>query len=109
MNFSTTINPMLIPRTKAMRCNGEDGAKAVQQGPESSTVIIDESGPFIWYIETDENAQRKILTRYRIKQDDPLPPPDYSEMNSKLNMIVERLGIVDDLSERLSKIEGELK
>ena len=104
-----TMNPMLLPKTKARKCNGEEGAKAFPIGPDSSDTIIDETGPFIWYVETDENAQKRVLTRFRIKQDDPLPPPDYGEMNDKLTRIMEKLENVDNFAERLNKLEEALK
>ena len=108
-NNLMTGNPMLMPKCEVHSCNGEEGAKNYILGPSSSELVMDSTGPFVWYIETDENAQKKILTRFRVKQDDPPPPPDFNEIASKMDLIAQKLGVIDQLDQRLQKLEEALK
>lgn len=107
--FNPGMNPMLVPRTQAKTVHGEEGASQVLLGPSSSEIVMDDTGPFVWYLITNENAVKTTMQRFRITKDDPPPPPDFNALSEKIDLIAGKLGIVDQLSDRLGKLEEALK
>lgn len=88
--------PVGVPsRQRPARCDilrvaGRRGAEALQLGPNSSALALDETAPLVWCIQTD-SAGVKTLTPYTITlYAEPVPVS------------------MDELSERLSRLEALL-
>lgn len=83
------------PRQRPARCEilrvaGRRGAEALQLGPNSSALALDETAPLVWCIQTD-SAGVKTLTPYTITlYAEPVPMS------------------MDELGERLSRLEAML-
>lgn len=53
-------------KTEIIRVNGENGARLYALPPNSSAILLDETAPKIWLVQTD-GAGYKTLTPYEIK------------------------------------------
>ena len=71
------------PRYDIIRVNGEAGAKSLRMGPNSSTLVMDETGPIVWLCQTD-GAGYMTATPYEIK-------PYQAEQHADLKSIEQRL------------------
>ena len=67
-------------RMEIVRVNGENGARAYQLPPNSSALLLDESAPLVWLIQTD-GAGYKTATPYTIAPYQAQPAPDYNSLN----------------------------
>lgn len=43
----------ILPKMEVVKVNGENGARAYSMGPNSSALLLDESGLMIWLVTTD--------------------------------------------------------
>lgn len=73
------------------KVHGEEGAKQIQIGPNSSMIVIDEDAPLIWLIQTDALGT-KTLSPYTITP--------YKQVTVE--------DTLQQLSQRLEKIEEQL-
>ena len=79
-----------LPRQEIIRVNGENGAKAYQMAPNSSALLLDESAPLVWLIQTD-GAGYKTTTPYTIAPYQAQPAPDYNSLNDRITRLEEML------------------
>jgi hypothetical protein len=79
-----------MPRQEIIRVNGENGAKAYQMAPNSSALLLDESAPLVWLIQTD-GAGYKTATPYTIAPYQAQPAPDYNSLNDRITRLEEML------------------
>ena len=78
-----------LQRQEIVRVNGENGAKALQLAPNSSALLLDESAPLVWLVQTD-GAGYKTTVPYTITPYQAQPAPD-------LNSLEERIQRLEDL------------
>ena len=78
-----------LQRQEIVKVNGENGARAYQMAPNSSALLLDESAPFIWLVQTD-GAGYKTATPYTITPYQAQSAPD-------LNSLEERIARLEDL------------
>ena len=78
-----------LQRQEIVRVNGENGAKAYQLAPNSSALLLDESAPLVWLVQTD-GAGYKTAVPYSITPHQAQPAPD-------LNSLEERIARLEDL------------
>ena len=76
-------------RQEIVRVNGENGAKTYQLPPNSSALLLDESAPLVWLVQTD-GAGYKTAVPYTITPYQAQPAPD-------LNSLEERIQRLEDL------------
>ena len=62
-------------RQEIIRVNGENGARAYQMAPNSSALLLDESAPLVWLVQTD-GAGYKTEAPYTITPYQAQPAPD---------------------------------
>ena len=65
-------NPYTSRRQEIVRVTGENGARAYQMFPNSSVLLLDETNPLIWLVQTD-GAGYKTVTPYKITPYQPTP------------------------------------
>ena len=75
-----------LPRQEIIRVNGENGAKAYQLPPNSSALLLDESAPLVWLIQTD-GAGYKTTTPYTITPYQAQPAPDYNSLAERIQRL----------------------
>ena len=79
-----------LPRQEIIRVNGENGAKAYQMAPNSSALLMDETAPLVWLIQTD-GAGYKTAVPYTIAPYQSQPVPDLNAMEERIKRLEEML------------------
>lgn len=78
-------NPMQI-----IRVNGENGARALQMQPNSSVLLLDETGPIVWLAQTD-GAGYKSVTPYKIEPYQKADEPSISSLTERIAKLEEAI------------------
>ena len=95
MNYQNPfINPFAVPQpmmqpavpVQVVKVNGENGARAYQIGPNSSALLLDESGLMVWLV-TSDGAGYKTVSPYDIKPHQSAPAPDYGSLESRIKRL----------------------
>ena len=82
------IQPAVMPaaQQQVVRVSGENGAKTYQIGPNSSAILLDESGLMIWLV-TSDGAGYKTVQAYDIAPHKEKPAPDYGSLESRIKRL----------------------
>ena len=97
--FGFQMNPQFMPQSQPMqtwgqnlqrqeivRVNGENGAKTYQLPPNSSALLLDESAPLVWLVQTD-GAGYKTAVPYTIAPYQAQPAPDFGDLDKRLKRL----------------------
>ena len=84
-----------LPRQEIIRVNGENGAKAYQMAPNSSALLMDESAPLVWLVQTD-GAGYKTAVPYTIAPYQSQPAPDLNALEERIKRLEEAYGKKSD-------------
>lgn len=87
---------MPAPHMEVIRVSGENGANAFQMGPNSSALLLDETAPIVWLVQTD-GAGYKTKTPYDIKIHTPEPSPEMKNMDERLASLDKRLQAIEEV------------
>ena len=68
------------------KVNGENGARAYQIGPNSSALLLDESGTMVWLCITD-GAGYKTVSCYDITPHQAAPTPEYATLEQRITRL----------------------
>ena len=94
------MNPYMYippaPRMEVIRVSGENGVDAFQMGPNSSALLLDETAPIVWLVQTD-GAGYKTKTPYDIVVHTPEPSPEIKNMDERLASIDKRLQAIEEV------------
>ena len=71
---------------QVVRVNGENGARAYQIGPNSSAILLDESGLMVWLV-TSDGAGYKTVQAYDIAPHKTSPAPDYGSLEDRIKKL----------------------
>ena len=96
-NFMQQMSPFAAPHYEVIRVQGEPGVDMFQMGPNSSVLLLDETAPIVWFVQTD-GAGYKTKTPYDVSLHIDEPKPDVKTLEDRLVSI----------DERLQKIEGAM-
>ena len=77
-------------RQEIVKVNGENGARAYQMAPNSSALLLDESAPLVWLVQTD-GAGYKTATPYTIAPYQAQPAPDYNSLDERIRRLEDML------------------
>ena len=97
---------MPAPHMEVTRVSGENGADAFQMGPNSSALLLDETAPIVWFVQTD-GAGYKTITTYDIQLHQELPPVDTRSLEQRIAKLEERLNEPNYTSVKPSKYEQD--
>ena len=75
---------------QVIRVSGRNGATQYQMGPNSSALLLDESGTMVWLCTTD-GASYKTVTAYDIVPHQDAPTPDFGNLENRVQTIEKRL------------------
>lgn len=78
------------PTYDIIKVNGRNGAEAFQMGPNSKILLLDETAPLIWFVQTD-GAGYKTITPYTIAPYQPEPQVDINTLESRIAALEEKL------------------
>ena len=79
-----------LQRQEIVRINGENGARAYQMAPNSNALLMDESAPLVWLVQTD-GAGYKTVTPYTITPYQAQSEPDYNSLDARIKRLEEML------------------
>lgn len=74
------------PQMQVVRVNGRPGAEAYAIGPNSSALLLDESGRLVWAVTTD-GAGYKTISPYDILPHQDAPAPDLSGLEGRIKRL----------------------
>ena len=74
------------PQMQVTKVNGENGARSFQLGPNSSALLLDESGLMVWLVTTDGAAYRTVAA-YDIIPHQEAPKPDWSALDKRITKL----------------------
>ena len=83
--------PAAIPSQQVVRVNGENGARSFQIGPNSSAMLLDESGEVVWLV-TSDGAGYKTVAPYDITPHKAEPPKEYTDLESRVKKLEDMMG-----------------
>lgn len=76
------------PVMQVTRVNGEGGARAFSMGPNSSALLLDESGVIVWLVTTD-GAGYKSVSPYDITPHQAAPAVDVGALSQRVARLEE--------------------
>lgn len=76
------------PTSQVVRVNGENGARSFQMGPNSSALLLDESGTMVWLC-TADGAGYRTVTPYDIVPHQTAPQPDFGSLETRITRLEE--------------------
>ena len=85
------INPMFLPRTTVRQAAGEKGVRAMPMGPNSQEIFMDSEGPLVWFVVTDENANKVTVSGFTIAPYVPEPEPDLKAIMARMEKLEEMI------------------
>ena len=83
------------PRQEIIRVNGENGARAFQMAPNSNAILLDETAPLVWVVQTD-GAGYKTVTPYTITPYQAEPPVDVRALDERIRRLEEIVNAKSD-------------
>ena len=86
---------MPAPQMQVIKVSGENGAEAFQMGPNSSALLLDETAPIVWLVQTD-GAGYKTKTPYDIAIHTPEPSPEMKTIDERFTSIDKRLKSLEE-------------
>ena len=78
------------PRQEVTKVNGENGARAYSMGPNSSALLLDETGTIVWLVTTD-GAGYKTVAPFDISPHQTAAPPDYNDLEERIRKLEEAI------------------
>lgn len=79
-----------LSKQEIVRVNGENGAKAYQLAPNSSALLLDESAPLVWLVQTD-GAGYKTAVPYTIAPYQAQQTPDLHSLEERIQRLEDML------------------
>lgn len=89
-NYYGGINANSFPRYSIIQVRGQNGAEALQMAPNSKVLLLDETDPLIWFVQTD-GAGYKTITPYTISPYQPAPPVDVNSLEQRVLALEEKI------------------
>ena len=86
--FNPVSQPQIGPQMQVVRVSGRGGAQAYQIGPNSSALLLDESGTMVWLVTTD-GASYKTVMPYDIQPHQDAPALDFSGLETRIKRLEE--------------------
>lgn len=87
--YNNPFNPYGFQQ-QVVRVNGRGGAEAYSIGPNSSALLLDESGSLVWLVTTD-GAGYKTIAPYDITPHQVAPAPDFSTLEARIKKLEDKL------------------
>ena len=95
--YGPMINPYLPQqaglsqaRQEVTKVSGEPGARAYQLAPNSSALLLDETGELVWLITTD-GAGYKTVTPFDIHPHQAAAAPDFTDLEARIQKLEEAI------------------
>ena len=83
-NFNAVQQP--TQPVQVVRVNGRNGAEAYSIGPNSSALLLDESGTMVWLV-TSDGAGFRTVAPYDITPHQTAPAPDFGNLETRIKRL----------------------
>lgn len=90
MGFNNQYMAQMAPRYELIKVNGEAGAKNFKMAPNSATLLLDETAPIVWLVQTDGSGLL-TPTPFDIVVHQQPPQIDISDLAARVAQLEERL------------------
>ena len=90
LNNTNNMFNNTLPQYNIVQVNGENGANAFQMGPNSQILLLDETAPIVWFVQTD-GAGYKTVTPYTITPYKAPQPVDLHSLEDRLTALEEKV------------------
>ena len=114
--FTGPTSPLLLPRMQVTQVDGEQGARSLPMGPDSSCLALDKSykgGLLVWFIQTDQSGNKVTVMDYDMTPHVHEAPPDFNKLQSLLESMADKLdqqsAAFDQLTQRVNTMEEAFK
>lgn len=87
------IPSMYLPHYEVIKVNGEAGAKNFKIGPNSSALLLDETAPIVWYVQTDGTGYL-TATPFDITPHQVQPPVNLDDLSARVSKLQEAIANV---------------
>ena len=84
-------------RYEIVHVNGKNGAEMFQMAPNSNTLLLDDTAPIVWLVQTD-GAGYKSLTPFDIIPHKDVPAIDLSALESRITKLEELINDKSNIS-----------
>ena len=82
--------PPMMHRQEVVRVNGKAGADMYQLAPSSSALLLDETAPIVWLVQTD-GAGYKVSYPYTIAPLEEKVPQPLQDIEARLKRLEDKL------------------
>ena len=89
------MSVMSAQRYEIIHVNGRNGADALQMLPNSNVLLLDDTAPIVWLVQTD-GAGYKSLTPFDISVHKDKSAPDYQSLEDRISKLEEILNDKSD-------------
>lgn len=90
MGFNNQYVAQMAPRYELIKVNGEAGAKNFKMAPNSATLLLDETAPIVWLVQTDGSGLL-TPTPFDIVVHQQPPQIDINNLAARVAQLEERL------------------
>lgn len=104
--MSQQYNNQMPVRSEITKVNGENGARAYQLAPNSSALLLDESAPIVWLVQSD-GAGYKTVVPYSITPYQPAPAVDVGNLENRVKRLEDMLNGKSDITGNAGKHPGD--
>ena len=103
--YGQNLNTMQTPTqpVQVVRVNGRNGAEAYTIGPNSSALLLDESGTLVWLV-TSDGAGYKTISPYDITPHQTAPAPDFGTLENRIKRLED---LVNEYTSNTSTATGK--
>lgn len=93
MGQSRMMSTQYLPRMQVIKVNGEAGARNLRMAPNSSTLILDETAPIVWYAQTDGTGYLTV-TPFDITPHQVQPQVNLNDLVNRVSKLQEAIANV---------------
>jgi len=103
-----TLNQtMFTQEVHTPKVSGRPGAEAFKMAANSDVLLLDETGPYVWFAKTD-SAGYKTLVGYKITEIENTKPEDvYKSLEERISKLEEKLNGKSDLTNAKQRKSAE--
>ena len=83
------------PQCKIVHVNGENGARSFRMAPNSDALLLDDTAPIVWLVQTD-GAGYTTATPYKVTPYQPEEPVDLRALEERIRKMEEKLNAQPD-------------
>ena len=86
---------MNLPQSRIVHVNGENGARAFRMAPNCDALLLDDTAPLVWLVQTD-GAGYMTVTPYTVTPYQPEAPADVRGLEERIKKLEEIINAKSD-------------